>query len=106
MKMIAKKPLRYATRSLRAGDDFDASPRDARLLEAVGRARKAPAPPPPPKPRTVAAKPAKASAASAASVPAAAPVPSFDPVENGATAAPDVFAPPPAVYTRRDLLSE
>lgn len=40
-KMIAKSSMRYGTRMLRAGDEFEARPRDARVLEAVGRARRA-----------------------------------------------------------------
>lgn len=39
-KMIALKPFRYGSRALVAGDPFDASRRDARLLEAVSRARR------------------------------------------------------------------
>lgn len=34
----ALKPLRYATRQLVAGDVFEAQPRDARVLQAIGRA--------------------------------------------------------------------
>lgn len=39
-KMIALKTFRYATRALVTGDDFDASRRDARILEAIGKARR------------------------------------------------------------------
>lgn len=39
MKLIATKPLRYGTRRLLAGDPFDASPRDARVLFAIKKAR-------------------------------------------------------------------
>jgi len=52
-RMIAAKPFRYGTRMLQAGDVFEASPRDARLLGAVKRAREyvvravAEVPPPP-----------------------------------------------------------
>ena len=38
MKMKATKPLTYGTRRLRPGDEFDAKPRHARLLEAIGKA--------------------------------------------------------------------
>lgn len=40
-KMIAKSSMRYGTRMLRAGDEFEARPRDARVLEAIGKARRA-----------------------------------------------------------------
>ena len=46
MKMIANKRLTYGTRRLQAGDEFEASPRDARLLAAVSRARLVPEPQP------------------------------------------------------------
>lgn len=42
LKLIAKKPLRYAGRSLVAGDEFEASRMDARLLKAIGKAVDAP----------------------------------------------------------------
>ena len=38
MKLVCKKPMRYATRSLKAGDDFEATAQDARILLAIGRA--------------------------------------------------------------------
>lgn len=44
MKLIAKKPLRYAGRSLVSGDEFEALAKDARLLKAIGKAADAPAP--------------------------------------------------------------
>lgn len=56
MKMIATRDLRYATRRLKAGDDFEAkTKRDAKLLSAIGKARYAGAaevvaPPPAPAP--------------------------------------------------------
>lgn len=37
--MIATKDLTYATRRLKADDQFDASRNDARVLTALGRAR-------------------------------------------------------------------
>lgn len=38
-KMIALKPFTYATRALRAGQDFiTKTDRDARILEAIGKA--------------------------------------------------------------------
>lgn len=43
MKLTATKALRYAGRSLVAGDDFEASAKDARLLKAIGKAKDAPA---------------------------------------------------------------
>ena len=39
MRLIALKSMRYATRDLRAGDAFEASGRDARVLVATRRAR-------------------------------------------------------------------
>jgi hypothetical protein len=42
LKLIAKKSLRYAGRSLVAGDDFEASAKYARLLKAIGKAGDAP----------------------------------------------------------------
>jgi hypothetical protein len=39
--MIASKRLRYGTRALRAGDTFEATRQDARVLTAVGLAREA-----------------------------------------------------------------
>lgn len=36
--LTATKALRYAGRSLVAGDDFEASDKDARLLKAIGKA--------------------------------------------------------------------
>lgn len=46
--MIATKDLTYATRRLKADDQFDASRTDARVLSALGRARlmEGPAPEP------------------------------------------------------------
>lgn len=38
VKLIANRSMRYGTRSLTAGDVFDASLKDARLLIAVRRA--------------------------------------------------------------------
>lgn len=40
-KLVATKGLRYATRRMMAGDEFEASNRDARLLVAIGKARPA-----------------------------------------------------------------
>ena len=45
-KMKALKAMTYATRRLRAGDEFEASRRDARILAAIGRADYAPDPEP------------------------------------------------------------
>lgn len=42
VQLVARKKLRYAKRSLVPGDAFEAKPRDARLLIAMGQA----APPP------------------------------------------------------------
>jgi len=36
--MTANKAMRYGTRRLRAGDLFEASSRDARILSAIGKA--------------------------------------------------------------------
>ena len=38
-KLIAVRPLTYATRRLQAGDEFEATRSDARVLVAVNRAR-------------------------------------------------------------------
>lgn len=38
-RMVALKPLTYATRRLQAGDQFEAVFRDARVLKAIGKAR-------------------------------------------------------------------
>lgn len=40
--LIATKPGRYGTRRLQANDTFQARPRDARLLVAIGKAQYAP----------------------------------------------------------------
>lgn len=42
MRLIAEKNMRYSTRRLLPGDEFEASRRDGRLLVALGRARLAP----------------------------------------------------------------
>lgn len=42
MKLIAKKSFRYNTRELNAGDAFDASDKDARVLKAIRKAEDAP----------------------------------------------------------------
>ena len=39
VKMVAARPMSYATRRLRAGDEFDAAGKDARVLAAVGLAK-------------------------------------------------------------------
>lgn len=45
MRLLAIKPLKYGTRRLMAGETFDcASPREARLLLAIKRARQDDAP--------------------------------------------------------------
>jgi hypothetical protein len=38
MKMIAKTAMRYATRSLKAGDAFEAGSTEAKVLVAIGKA--------------------------------------------------------------------
>jgi hypothetical protein len=38
MDMIAKRPMTYATRRLRAGDAFSASNANGRVLAAIGKA--------------------------------------------------------------------
>lgn len=48
--LIANKLMRYATRRLRAGDEFDAIPEHARFLVAVKMAREKPAEAKPAKP--------------------------------------------------------
>lgn len=37
--LVATKSLTYATRRFKAGDEFEAKPRDARLLIAIGKAK-------------------------------------------------------------------
>ncbi|MBZ9653537.1 hypothetical protein [Phyllobacterium lublinensis] len=39
MKLIATKSMTYATRRLQAGEQFEAGPRDARLLIAIKKAK-------------------------------------------------------------------
>lgn len=39
-RMTATRPFRYASRALKPGDVFTALCRDARLLEAIGKARR------------------------------------------------------------------
>ncbi len=46
MRLIAKKPLRYAGRRCEAGEAFEASSRDAKLLCAIGKAEPADEVPP------------------------------------------------------------
>ncbi len=38
MRLIAKKGLRYGGRDLNAGDEFDASTRDGKILKAIRKA--------------------------------------------------------------------
>jgi hypothetical protein len=40
MKLIAKAAYSYASRRLRAGDEFEASEKDADILLAIGRAER------------------------------------------------------------------
>ena len=42
MKLIATRPLRYNTRSLVAGDEFEATDMHARILVGIRKARHAP----------------------------------------------------------------
>lgn len=44
MKLIATKSMRFAGRSLKAGDEFEASDRNGRLLKAIQKAEDATAP--------------------------------------------------------------
>lgn len=59
--LIARKPLTYATRRLRAGDEFEAEPMHARLLiavkTAIAKPANVPAARPPQKPKAAQAKP-------------------------------------------------
>lgn len=41
VRMVATKSMRYATRALKAGEFFEAPNRDARILEGLGKARRA-----------------------------------------------------------------
>lgn len=43
VNLIATKSLTYKTRRLQADDLFEARPRDARILQAIGKAKEAPA---------------------------------------------------------------
>jgi hypothetical protein len=59
MMLVATKPFTYATRRMQAGDAFEASDRDARLLLAIKKARRADDRVPgqiPPPPATLVAK--------------------------------------------------
>jgi len=121
MKMIATKTLRYGTRSLRAGDEFEASPRDARVLQAIGKAG---LPLPPPAPAPAKPRPARARLLEAPAVitepppvaedppaPALPPEdqpPSMDSWKHEASepAAFPAALPAKRTYTRRDLLAE
>lgn len=114
MKMIATKTLRYGTRSLRAGDEFEASPRDARVLQAIGKAEVPPPPVPAPKPRPARAKPADPADPTAAAQAVLVTVRAEDPPPSpeawlaaAVPVSPD-SDPPVAkrTYTRRDLLAE
>lgn len=40
-RMVATKSMTYRTRRLRAGDEFEANRRDARVLAAIGKAKAA-----------------------------------------------------------------
>lgn len=42
MKLVAAKELRYAGRSLKAGESFEASEKDAKVLKAIGKAKDPP----------------------------------------------------------------
>ena len=46
MRLIATKPLRYGTRMLKAGDEFDADARSGRIFKAIRKAKDAPEPEP------------------------------------------------------------
>lgn len=43
-RLKATKSMRYASRRLEPGDEFDANNRDARVLKAIGKAEDAPEP--------------------------------------------------------------
>jgi hypothetical protein len=45
--MVALKPMAYATRRLKAGDEFEAKPAEATVLRHLGHARDADRAPPP-----------------------------------------------------------
>lgn len=49
-KLIATKAMTYATRRLRAGDEFEATNQHARILKAIGKASAAKAEPKKPEP--------------------------------------------------------
>lgn len=53
IRVIATKPFRYGTRRLLPGEDFLCGPRDARLLQAVGKVKPAPVAPVPAIPAAV-----------------------------------------------------
>lgn len=61
IKMKATKALKYGTRRLAAGDDFEVKrKRDAKILSGIGKAELAPAAPPAPAPQATPPKPAPA----------------------------------------------
>ncbi|EHM01148.1 hypothetical protein HMPREF9946_02223 [Acetobacteraceae bacterium AT-5844] len=80
ISLVATKAFRFGGRALVAGDEFEASARDARLLKAVGKAGD-------PKPKAVRA---------------AKPAPKDD--EPGDSEAPDVLRR--GRYARRDMQAE
>ena len=48
LEIVATRPLRYGTRALAAGQAFEATSRDAKILVGAGKARYPEPPPPPP----------------------------------------------------------
>lgn len=57
MKLVALKPMRYASRALVAGDEFEASEKDGILLKRIKRAGDPPAAKPAPATPRVAGAP-------------------------------------------------
>lgn len=51
MRLTAKRELRYAGRQVRAGEEFEASEKDAKILMVINRAERAADPLPEPEPR-------------------------------------------------------
>lgn len=81
--MHALKPMRYATRRLTAGDLFHAAPKDVRLLEALGRAKRGrPIGELPPPPAAVVAAKAPAAATTAAPTEPETAAPAADPLDH------------------------
>jgi hypothetical protein len=125
MKMIALNRFTYCGKNLSCGDEFDAhSTKDARVLEAIKRAKPIPADPVPARPAPVVRKPVEVQKVIVAEAPAPAPTPEPDrniglldmlevpaadaetPKADPADAKPAAEDKPKRTYTRRDMVAE